>query len=351
MSAGPAEAALRPDPEAPETALRLRSSSFRRGREAGWRELEQLVDEAERRGIGALGVEELQRLPALYAAAMSSLSVARSIALDRNMLLYLENLSLRAFLLVYGPRESLGDEARRFLARGFPAAVRAAGWPILLAALALLAGTAAGYLLTRGDMAWFTALIPSELAGGRGPTSTRESLLETEIFAPSPGFTEAFVVFANSLFRHNALVGLLTFGLGVMAGVPTVMLLAYQGLILGAFLALHAERGLTVEFLGWVSIHGVTELGAIVLCGAGGLVIARSILFPGPAARLDTLATEGRIAARLAVGAVGMLFIAGLIEGGLRQLVASTGGRFAIAALTALLWLAYFLAAGRRRAA
>ena len=139
----------------------------------------------------------------------------------------------------------------------------------------------------------------------------------------------------------------MAFGLGFIAGVPTLMLLVYQGLIFGAFLALHADRGLTVEFLGWVSIHGVTEFGAIVLCGAGGLIVAGSVLFPGTEARLDNLTRTGRAAARLAVGAVGLFFVAGLIEGGLRQLVASTGGRFAIAALTAALWLLYFLRAGR----
>jgi uncharacterized membrane protein SpoIIM required for sporulation len=128
------------------------------------------------------------------------------------------------------------------------------------------------------------------------------------------------------------------------------MLIAYQGLILGAFLALHANRGLTVDFLGWVSIHGVTEITAIVLCGGAGLVIAEKLLFPGPHSRLDSLALHGRVAAQVAVGAVLMFFVAAIIEGGFRQLVQSTELRFAVAALTALVWLAYFIIAGRRKA-
>jgi uncharacterized membrane protein SpoIIM required for sporulation len=337
-----------PAPGAAASSLTLRSNAFRRGREAGWRELERLVEKADRHGMGALDVEEVQRLPTLYAAAISSLSVARSIALERNMLLYLENLSLRAFLLVYGPRETLIACARDFFRRGFPQAVRASALPIMLALVAILAGVAAGYLLAKDDEAWFSALVPGDLAGGRGRASTRESLLETEIFAPWPGFAQSFVVFANFLFRHNTVVGLMTFGLGVVGGVPTLMLLVYQGLGFGAFLALHANRGLATDFLGWVAIHGVTEFGAIILCGAGGLVIAKGVLFPGPAARLDNVAAVGRTAARLAVGAVAMFFIAGLIEGGLRQLVASTPARFAFAAATLAVWLAYFLGAGRR---
>ncbi|MCA9513651.1 MAG: hypothetical protein KC635_01795, partial [Myxococcales bacterium] len=58
----------------------LKSFEFRREREAQWRELEQLVDRVEGRGLGALSAEELHRLPSLYRAALSSLSVARAIS-------------------------------------------------------------------------------------------------------------------------------------------------------------------------------------------------------------------------------------------------------------------------------
>jgi uncharacterized membrane protein SpoIIM required for sporulation len=131
------------------------------------------------------------------------------------------------------------------------------------------------------------------------------------------------------------------------AGVPTVMLTVYQGLPLGAFIALHYNRDLTIDFLGWLAIHGVTELSALVLFAAGGLVIAEKMLFPGRYSRLENLAMHGRLAAQMAVGAVLMLFAAAILEGGFRQLVASTPLRFAIGFGCGALWLAYFCLAGR----
>jgi uncharacterized membrane protein SpoIIM required for sporulation len=330
-------------------ALVLRSTEFRRGREQAWRELENLLATAERRGLDALSTEELQRLPLLHRSAMSALSVARAIALDRHLLLYLENLGLRSFLIVYGPREGMWESCRDFFLRGFPAAVRAARVHILIAFLAIVVGTAAGFMLAASDESLLATLVPGGLAGGRGISSTREQLLNDEIFAPWPGFTRSFITFANFLFRHNALIGIMMFGLGIFAGVPTLMLLIYQGLIFGAFIALHANRDLLVDFLGWVSIHGVTEFAAIILCGAGGLVIAQHILFPDRYSRVDSLAAHGRSGAQLAVGAVILFFIAGLIEGGLRQLVNDTAGRFSIAALTGAAWFSYFYFAGRGR--
>src|SRR5262249_24903758 len=120
-------------------------------------------------------------------------------------------------------------------------------------------------------------------------------------------------------------------------------LIAYQGLILGAFLGLHYNRDLTIDFLGWVSIHGVTEITAILLCGAAGLVVAEKMLLPDRYSRVDSLAIHGRLAAEIAVGAMLMFSGAAILEGGFGELVASTRGRFAVAAATGVGWLAYVL--------
>jgi uncharacterized membrane protein SpoIIM required for sporulation len=156
-----------------------------------------------------------------------------------------------------------------------------------------------------------------------------------------------YVVFANSLFRHNSVVGILAFGLGFLLGVPTILLAMYNGAVMGAFIALHASKGLGIECVAWLSIHGVTEILAVLLMMAGGLAIAERIIFPNENSRLESLRLGGRDAARVAMGSVFMLFIAGIIEGGFRQLIANTPLRFAFAAVTGALWACYFIFAGR----
>jgi uncharacterized membrane protein SpoIIM required for sporulation len=274
--------------------------------------------------------------------------VSRTIALDRNLLLYLENLALRAYLAVYGPSVDPIEGLHKFFVYDLPSAVRAARWHILIVTVALLVGVAVGFALTVQDEAWFSTFMPSDMAGGRGPASTAASLRDKELFAPWPGPVEAFGVFANVLFSHNTAVGLLCFGLGLAAGIPTLLLVLYQGLSLGAFIALHYDRGLIVECLGWLSIHGTSELGALILLGAGGLVIADKMLFPGRYSRIENLALHGRQAAQMAVGGILMLFVAGVLEGGFRQLVQSTPLRFAIGLTIGALWLIYYSRCGRR---
>ena len=57
--------------------------------------------------------------------------------------------------------------------------------------------------------------------------------------------------------------------LGIACCLPTAFLLLYNGLGVGAFVALYASRGLGFELGGWLLIHGVTELFAITLAGGG----------------------------------------------------------------------------------
>jgi uncharacterized membrane protein SpoIIM required for sporulation len=323
------------------TPITLKSSVFRQQREEGWRALEVLVEKARRRGLQSLSAEELGRLPLLYRSTVSSLSVARAIALDRNLLLYLEDLALRSFLLVYGPRRSWRAGVVHFFSRGFPAGAQAAAWHILAAFACVVAGSVAGFVLASGDEAWIATFIPADLAGGRGIASTKQDLLQNEIFAPWPGWADSFIVFASFLFQHNTMVGILCFGLGIAGGLPTAALMIFQGLTFGAFLALHANRGLLLDCVGWVSIHGVTEFGAIILCGAGGFVIGERILLPGGRSRLDSLAQAGETATRLAVGAMLLFMLAAVLEGGLRQLVASTPWRLIIGFSVGGLWISY----------
>lgn len=324
----------------------MRSAEFRRGREANWKKLDYLVTLIESKGIRSLTAEEARELPLLYRATVSSLSVARSIALDRNLLLYLEDLSLRGYLAVYGPRAGLWERLKGFFRRRFPQAVRGIRWHLAASTLVFMLGVLAGYLLVVRDMENYAMLMPAELAGGRGPASTPEELRKV-IFDRWPGYVETFIVFANSLFRHNATIGILAFGLGFMLGLPTLFLLAYNGMMVGAIIALHVDKGLGLDFVGWLSIHGVTEILAILLCGAAGLVVAEKTVFPGRLSRLDSLARSGRLAAGVVAGAVVMFFIAGILEGGFRQLINNTPARFAFAAFSGAIWLLYFGRAGR----
>jgi uncharacterized membrane protein SpoIIM required for sporulation len=115
-----------------------------------------------------------------------------------------------------------------------------------------------------------------------------------------------------------------------------------NGMMLGAFIALFASRGLSIEFGGWVSIHGTTELFAIALSGAAGFRLGWTLAFPGAQSRVEAMSAAGRKAAIVMTGVVAMLGVAGLLEGIGRQVITDTSMRYAVALFAILLWGAYF---------
>lgn len=323
----------------------MKSVDFRRGREETWRELERLVEKVEREGLGALAPADLERLPALYRASLSALSVARAISLDRNVLDYLEALAARAYFCVYGRSRPLGESLAEFALRVFPARVRAFRRHVALSALLLLLGAAVSLEQTRREPDRFYAFVSSDYSQGRNPASSTEEL--RAVLYQRGGAADMLTTFAAFLFTHNAGLGLLAAALGFVAGLPTLGLLFHNGLALGAFAALYETRGLGLEFWAWLLPHGITELLAVVLCGAAGLAMAEGLLFPGRHERRARLAERGREAAVLVVGAVGMLFLAALVEGLFRQRVMDVGARLAVALASAVAWALYFGLAGR----
>jgi uncharacterized membrane protein SpoIIM required for sporulation len=319
--------------------LTLRSQRFREKREAEWRRLDDLLTRIEYGSLSVLSDEEIIALPVLYRAALSALSVARAISLDQNLIRYLESLCTRAYFFVYGPRVTFAERARRFFMEDWPAAVRAL-WreTIVSAALTLIAATI-GYALVLTDPSWFYSFVPPELAAERHPGASVEALRET--LAGSED-AEGLTYFATLLFTHNAQIAILAFALGFALCLPTAIVLVYNGLSVGAFVAVFAQQGLGYELGGWLLIHGVTELFAVILAGAAGLKIGWTVAFPGMLTRAAALTRAGAQGTVVMFGAIVMLAFAGLLEGIGRQLVSITEVRYMIAALTAFIWGVYF---------
>src|ERR1700743_2673529 len=105
--------------------LTLKSHRFRAEREADWRKLEDLLDRFEKSRGSTLSDDEVVAIPVLYRSALSSLSAARAVSLDQNLIAYLESLCTRAYFVVYGTRQTIAERIVSFLRRDWSAAVQA----------------------------------------------------------------------------------------------------------------------------------------------------------------------------------------------------------------------------------
>lgn len=332
----------------PATAVEqaaLRSDRFRLEREQEWQRLDEIVTRMEKGKLKRVSDDDLMALPALYRNVASSLAIARETSLDRATITYLEALAQRAWFLVYGPRQSLGKWLAGFFGGGWGAAVRSIWLDILIVLLAMVAGAIVGWQLVAHDPEWYYALV-GDMASDRVPGASREALRST-LFGHSD--EDALSVFAAFLFSNNAQVCILSFALGFAFALPSLMLVVHNTASLGAMLWLFDSQGLLVDFVGWLSIHGTTELFAILLAGAAGVHVGRSMAFPCEASLLDAAAAAGRRSAQVMAGVVIMLVVAAVLEGFFRQLIDNTQGRFTVGGFMLVFWIGYLFVWRRGR--
>jgi uncharacterized membrane protein SpoIIM required for sporulation len=314
-------------------------SSFVARYKKDWDELELLVHKARRRS-SSLSAAERERLDELYRRTTIHLARVTTRTGDEHLVHYLNNLTAAAHSIIYlPPRESVLHKLGSFVWEGFPRAIARHWRAHLMSALLLLGGAWIGFLVARSDPIMAHALWPG--MDDRQPGSTSEQLLTHLRHGRDESSGQKFF-FASFLLQHNLKVGILAMASGVLAAIPTVFLMLFNGMLLGVFAAIHYEAGIRTEMWAWILPHGITELGAIILCGGVGIMLGEAVVRPGAISRNESLLRAGREAALVCAGVAGMLFLAAFIESYVRQSHWSTGMRLAFAAATAVFWGLYF---------
>lgn len=247
---------------------------------------------------------DLQALPGLYRQVVAELAEARARKLDPERMHALEDLVLRGHSMLYVPVPKPIMGSWRDVLNSFPRAVRRSWRAVALAAAVMFAGGLWGYAEVVRDPASAGVL----LAGGWEHNAE-------ESFQEHPGQNAGNPIRGVFYFTNNARVALTAFALGATAGVGTVLMLLYNGVILGATIAVVNSLHTTGGLLGFILPHSGVELAAILIAAAGGLRLAEGLLRPGWQTRRESFTRAAREALPLALGAASLLIIAGLVEG------------------------------------
>jgi uncharacterized membrane protein SpoIIM required for sporulation len=107
---------------------------------------------------------------------------------------------------------------------------------------------------------------------------------------------------------------------GLTFGVGTLILLFYNGVILGAVAADYILAGQGLFLAGWLLPHGSVEIPAILLGGQAGLVLAGALIGWGEhTSRSQRLRAVARDLVAIVAGAAALLVWAGTVESFISQ--------------------------------
>lgn len=113
---------------------------------------------------------------------------------------------------------------------------------------------------------------------------------------------------------NNIGVSFRAFVMGLFASFGTIAMLFYNGVMLGSFQYFFVERGLLLESVMKIWIHGTLEISAIVIAGCAGLTMGNSLLFPGTFSRLESFKRGAKQGLKIVLGLVPIFIMAGFLE-------------------------------------
>jgi uncharacterized membrane protein SpoIIM required for sporulation len=280
------------------------SVSWLKRRQPYWSRLESLLGEIKQHGLQSLGRNELRELGLLYRQTATDLAALRGDSSSVQQARHLNQLLGRAHNQLYAGQKKTVGGVVQFFRDEYPQVFRRFLPYTLTATGIFAAGALAGLFLTLSNPDFMRSFLGSHMI----ETIEKHKMWTDSIVSVRP--QESSFIMTN-----NMTVSFLTFAAGITAGIGTLYMLFFNGVMLGVIGVACGLNQMSVPLWSFVAPHGVLELPAIFIAGGAGLRIAQALLFPGTLSRRDSLAVGGAEAARLLVGVIPMLIVAGTIEG------------------------------------
>lgn len=283
-----------------------------------WQDLEKLLDRLETDPAFRLNLEQAKQFHYLYERTSADLAKLITFSAEPELRRYLESLVARA----YGEIHETRSDRRRFspwtwFLQTLPQTFRRHVKAFWLALTIFVIGGIFGGLALTFDPEAKQIIMPEMFANHLGDPSDRVRHEEQSKNTPTAG---QLTPFSTYLMTHNIRQAITALALGMTFGIGTLVVLFYNGVIVGLIGVDYVAAGQTKFLLAWLMPHGVIEIPAILIAGQAGLMLATALIGWGRRERLAQrlrLVTPDLVTMIFGVGI--MLVWAGLVEAFLSQ--------------------------------
>lgn len=141
---------------------------------------------------------------------------------------------------------------------------------------------------------------------------TNENIAKGDPFGVYKDKEAAYMFFM--IAKNNLYVTTVNFIAGIFLSIGTLYVLFQNGIMLGAFEYLFISKGLGIQSVLVIWIHGTLEIATIIIAGSAGLVLGNSILFPKTYSRMVSLKRGALNGVKIIVGISPIVVLAAIFE-------------------------------------
>lgn len=255
-----------------------------------------------------LKTEDPDELARQFITITDDLAYAKTFYPKSKTTAYLNGLASRFHQSIYKNKKEKTSRFFHFWSTELPLLFKKHRIPLLYSFLFFIAFSFIGALSAKFDDRFVRLILSDEYVN-----MTNENIQKGDPFAVYKKEGE-FLMFLG-IAINNIYVSFLVFISGIFLSVGTVMNLVRNAIMLGSFQYYFYSKGLGIESLLVIWIHGTLEISAIVIAGGAGLVLGNSILFPRTYTRLISFKNGAKEGLKIIIGLIPVFIIAALLEG------------------------------------
>jgi uncharacterized membrane protein SpoIIM required for sporulation len=315
----------------------MKQAQFEREYAPLWDEITLLLDGA--------GHDQTQ-LPALYRRLTQALALASQRGYSPALTDFLNHLAGRCHRALYGATVQRPATLVQWMRYDLPRRVRAE-WRLLVLILLLFWGS----LLGCAALVWYDPTYAYLFTDPEQLERMRQ-MYQPDSMGKGRGSAGDLAMFGHYIW-NNVSIDFRTFASGLFGGVPTLLIVLYNGIHGGVTAAwLTIDPVTRPGFLSFVATHSSFELCGLVLSGMAGMRMGLALIQPGHLRRTVAVQAAAQAMFPVLTGAALLTALAAFFEA---FWSAHTGipasVKYAVAAICWASVILYFIFAGRRHAA
>lgn len=278
-----------------------------------------------------------EKLSTLFTQVVDDLSYSQTYYKNRSVRVYLNNIARNFFSVLSNKRRDNKNHFKTFWLNELPQIVIFCRRELLLSLAVFLLAAAIGVLSSARDEGFTEYIMGSDYMA-----MTRENIKKGDpmgVYKDSGQLEMAWHIISN-----NIQVAFRTYVLGIFMSIGTLLIMIYNGIMIGTFQYYFAQQDLLATSAMTIWLHGTLEISSIIIAGGAGLTLGKGLLFPGTYTRLQAFQISAVRSLKLVVGIAPILVIAGIIESYLtRYTEVPAFFKLSLIVLSAMFIIGYFI--------